>query len=93
MAAASSAASWSPACSATFVLGSLYLERVRGYGAFETGLAFLPMTLVLGALSLGPAARLMARFGAPRLLFAGLALIALALLGLSRLDAHAALRA
>ena len=74
----------------TFVLGSLYLERVRGYGAFETGLAFLPMTLVLGALSLGPAARLMARFGAPRLLFAGLALITLALLGLSRLDAHSA---
>jgi EmrB/QacA subfamily drug resistance transporter len=74
----------------TFVLGSLYLERVRGYGAFETGLAFLPMTLVLGALSLGPAARLMARFGPPRLLVAGLALIALALLGLSRLGDQSA---
>ena len=32
----------------TFVLGSLYLERVRGYGALQTGLAFLPMTLVMG---------------------------------------------
>src|SRR3954454_8670434 len=68
----------------TFVLGSLYLERVRGYGALETGVASLPMTLVLGALSLGPAARLMRRFGAPRLLIAGLATIAAALVGLSR---------
>jgi EmrB/QacA subfamily drug resistance transporter len=74
----------------TFVLGSLYLERVRGYDAFETGLAFLPMTVVLGALSLGPAARLMALFGPPRLLFAGLGLITLALLGLSRLGAGSA---
>src|SRR3954454_5511431 len=74
----------------TFVLGSLYLERVRGYGALQTGLAFLPMTLVLGALSAGPAARLMRRFGAPRMLFGGLALIALALLGMSRLGDHSA---
>jgi hypothetical protein len=74
----------------TFVLGSLYLERVRGFGALQTGLAFLPMTLVLGGLSLGPAARLMRRFGAPRLLFAGLGTIALALVGLSRLGDHSA---
>ena len=32
----------------TFLLGALYLERVRGFGALETGLAFLPMTLVVG---------------------------------------------
>ena len=38
----------------TFVLGSLYLERVRGFGALATGLAFLPMTVVMGAMSLGP---------------------------------------
>src|SRR5436305_3145145 len=31
----------------TFLLGALYLERVRGYDALKTGLAFLPMTLVL----------------------------------------------
>ena len=74
----------------TFVLGSLYLERVRGYGALQTGLAFLPMTLVMGAMSLGPAARVMARFGAPRMLIAGLGIIVLALLGLSRLGADSA---
>jgi len=74
----------------TFVLGSLYLERVRGYGALQTGLAFLPMTLVMGAMSLGPAARVMARFGAPRMLMAGLGIIVVALLGLSRLGADSA---
>ena len=36
-----------------WVLGSLYLEHVLGYGAWATGLAFLPMTLTVGALSLG----------------------------------------
>jgi EmrB/QacA subfamily drug resistance transporter len=74
----------------TFVLGALYLERVRGYGALQTGLAFLPMTLTLGGLSLGPAARLMRRFGPPRLLLAGLVTITLALLGLSRVSEHSA---
>ena len=77
----------------TFVLGSLYLQRVRGYGALETGLAFLPMTLVMGALSLGPAARLMRRFGAPRMLFAGLGDDLIALVGLSRLGRALLLRA
>ena len=74
----------------TFVLGSLYLERVRGFGALQTGLAFLPMTVVMGAMSLGPAARVMRSFGAPRMLFAGLGIIVLALLGLSRLGADSA---
>src|SRR3954470_13830888 len=74
----------------TFVLGSLYLERVRGFGAFETGLAFLPMTLVMGALSLGPAARLMRRLGATRMLITGLVLITFSLLGMSQLDATSA---
>ena len=35
-----------------WVLGSLYLEHVLGYGAWDTGLAFLPMTLtVAGAVA------------------------------------------
>jgi EmrB/QacA subfamily drug resistance transporter len=68
----------------TFLLGALYLERVRGYGAFETGLAFLPMTLVLGGMSLGPSARLMQRFGPTRLLLGGMSTIVVALALLSR---------
>ena len=32
-------------------LGSLYLERVLGYSPLEIGLAFLPVTVVMGTLS------------------------------------------
>jgi EmrB/QacA subfamily drug resistance transporter len=74
----------------TFLLGSLYLERVRGFGALETGLAFLPMTLVLGGLSLGPSAALMRRVGPLRMLVGGMSLIVLALVGLSQLEDHTA---
>jgi EmrB/QacA subfamily drug resistance transporter len=72
----------------TFLLGVLYLQHVHGYGALRTGLAFLPMTLVLGLFSLGVTARLMARFGPTRVLLAGLAAITAALVLLSRLPAH-----
>ena len=34
-----------------FFLGSLYMERVLGYDALELGLAVLPVTLVMGTLS------------------------------------------
>ena len=37
----------------TFLLGVLYLQHVHGYGALRTGLAFLPLTLVLGLMSVG----------------------------------------
>jgi MFS family permease len=72
----------------TFLLGVLYLQHVHGYGALRTGLAFLPLTLVLGLLSLGVTARLMERFGSSRVLVAGLASITAALILLSRLPAH-----
>jgi EmrB/QacA subfamily drug resistance transporter len=55
-----------------FFLGSLYLERVLGYDAIDTGLAFMPLTISIALLSMGPAARLMARFGAVKTLSAGL---------------------
>ena len=48
---------------ACFFLGTLYLEHVLGFGALKTGLAFLPMTLVVAALSSGVTARLVTRFG------------------------------
>ena len=35
-----------------FFLGALYLQRVLGYDALQIGLAFLPATIVMGALSL-----------------------------------------
>jgi MFS family permease len=56
----------------TFFLGTLYLEHVLHYGALQTGLAFLPWTVTVGALSLGITARLVNRFGAMRVLIAGM---------------------
>jgi MFS family permease len=55
-----------------FFLGSLYLERVLGYNAIETGLAFLPLTLAIGVLSMGISARAVERFGAVNTLTVGL---------------------
>jgi EmrB/QacA subfamily drug resistance transporter len=58
-----------------FFLGVLYLQRVLGYDAIETGVAFLPVSLTIGVLSLGFSARLNMRFGAKATLIPGLVLI------------------
>jgi MFS family permease len=63
----------------TFFLGSLYFERVRGFTPVEAGAAFLPQTLVVALLSLGPAARLNDRFGPRRVLLAGMTVLVVAL--------------
>src|SRR3954452_2863088 len=47
-----------------FFLGSLYLQRVLGYDALELGLAFLPVTIVMGTMSIRYSERLIMRFGA-----------------------------
>jgi EmrB/QacA subfamily drug resistance transporter len=58
-----------------FFLGVLYLQDVLGYDAIETGVAFLPVSLTIGVLSLGFSARLNMRFGARATLLPGLVLI------------------
>jgi EmrB/QacA subfamily drug resistance transporter len=58
-----------------FFLGALYMQRVLGYDALEVGLAFLPVALLIGVLSLGFSARLNMRFGARATLLPGLALM------------------
>ena len=58
-----------------FFLGSLYLERVLGYDPLQIGLAFLPATLLMGILSARYTEPLAMRFGAKRLVIAGLILI------------------
>jgi EmrB/QacA subfamily drug resistance transporter len=73
----------------TFLLGVLYLQHVHGYGALKTGLAFLPLTLILGLMSVGITARLMGRFGPLPVLLAGLTAITGALVLLAQLPAHA----
>src|SRR3954467_12686541 len=72
----------------TFFLGALYLQRVLGYDALETGLAFLPTTLVMGTLSLKYSERLQTRFGARAALVPGLALIAAGLGLMARVPVH-----
>ena len=72
-----------------FFLGSLYMQRVLGYEPLEIGLAFLPVALLIGTLSLGFSARLNLRFGARATLIPGLALIvgALAVFARAPIDA------
>ncbi len=63
-----------------FFLGSLYLQRVLGYDALEIGLAFLPVTIVMGTLSIRYTEPLIMRFGARTTLLPGMGLIAVGLL-------------
>ena len=73
----------------TFFLNSLLLQNVLNASALETGLAFLPLVVVIGiAAHLGP--RLLTRVGARVVVVAGLALIAVGDLLLSRAPANAA---
>jgi EmrB/QacA subfamily drug resistance transporter len=58
-----------------FFLGALYLQRVLGYDALQIGLAFLPATVVMGALSVRYSERLITRFGARTTLIPGLVLL------------------
>ena len=58
-----------------FFLGALYLRRVLGYDALQIGLAFLPVTLAMGLLSIRYSERLITRFGAQAVIPPGLALI------------------
>jgi MFS family permease len=62
-----------------FFLGVLYLQGVLGYDAIETGLAFLPVSVLIGVLSLGFSPRLNERFGARAVLLVGLVLLVAAL--------------
>ena len=59
-----------------FFLGALYLQRVLGYDALETGLAFLPTTVIMGTLSVRYTERLVMRHGARTMVVVGLVLFA-----------------
>ena len=70
-------------------LGALYLERVLGYNAIDTGLAFMPLTISIAAFSMGISALAAGRFGALNTLAAGLASIAAGLVLLATAGVHA----
>jgi EmrB/QacA subfamily drug resistance transporter len=71
-----------------FFLGSLYLRRVLRYDALEIGLAFLPVTITMGTLSIRYSERLVMRFGARSTLLPGLALVAAGLILFARVPVH-----
>ncbi len=73
-----------------FFLGVLHLQKVLGYDAIDTGLAFLPVAFLIGVLSLGVSDRLNLRFGARATLIPGLALVAVGLMLFTRAGADAA---
>jgi hypothetical protein len=54
------------------VLIPQYMQRVLGYGAARAGTGMLPAAVMIGALSAGLSARLIARFGLRAMLMAGL---------------------
>ncbi|AHY48138.1 Major Facilitator Superfamily (plasmid) [Rubrobacter radiotolerans] len=58
-----------------FFLGALYLQRILAYDALQTGLAFLPVTVIMGILSVRYTDPMVMHFGARTLVLGGLSLI------------------
>jgi predicted MFS family arabinose efflux permease len=62
-----------------FFLGTLYLQNLRHYSALQIGLAFLPVTVCMGTLSVRYSERLITTFGARTAALTGLVLMTTAL--------------
>jgi len=71
-----------------FFMSSLYLQRVLGLNPLEIGIAFMPVALTIGLLSLGVSARVTTRFGARRVLLPALVLVAAGLALYIRVPVH-----
>ncbi len=69
-----------------FFLGALYLQRVLGFTSLEVGLGFLPLTAIIGILSLGFSAKLNMRFGPRATLIPGLVSIGAGLALMSQIS-------
>ncbi|NEA48341.1 MFS transporter [Streptomyces sp. SID10815] len=65
---------------------NLYLQQVLGYGAFASGAALLPMTVLLMVFMTAITARLLARLGAKPLIGGGLLVLAAGLVWLSAVE-------
>jgi EmrB/QacA subfamily drug resistance transporter len=75
---------WAVGMFGMFFLGALYMQRILGYGALEVGLAFLPVTVAMGTLSLRFSGPLNMRFGPRATLIPSLVCIAAGLLLFAR---------
>ena len=67
-----------------FFLGALYFQQVLGYDALQTGLAFLPSSLVMAGLSLRYTPVLITRFGPRTTLLGGMVAILAGLVWFTR---------
>ncbi len=67
-----------------FFLGALYMQRILGYDALQVGLAYLPMTVVMGTMSFRFTGQLNLRFGPQATLIPAMVCIVAGLLLLAR---------
>jgi EmrB/QacA subfamily drug resistance transporter len=72
-----------------FFLGSLDMQQVLHYGPLSIGLAFLPETVAMAALSIDLSARLITRFGPRKVALVGLTCIAAGLFLFARSPVNA----
>jgi EmrB/QacA subfamily drug resistance transporter len=72
-----------------FFLGALYLRRVLGYDALQIGLAFLPVTIAMGTISIRYSERIFMALGARRALLAGLTFVLAGLVVFALAPVHA----
>ncbi|MCT9934060.1 MFS transporter [Planotetraspora sp. A-T 1434] len=71
------------------IIVALYMQKVLGYSALDTGLAMLPAAVAIGGVSLFVSARVTARFGARAVLLSGLVLLLGAMGWLTRVPVDA----
>jgi EmrB/QacA subfamily drug resistance transporter len=67
-----------------FFLGALYMQRVLGYNALQVGLAYLPLTGVMGTMSFRLAGQLSLRYGPQATLVPAMVFVVAGLLLLAR---------
>src|SRR5215218_8498061 len=65
-------------------LGALYMQRILGYDALQVGLAYLPLTVVMGTMSFAFTGQLNLRFGPQATLVPAMVFIVAGLLLLAR---------
>jgi EmrB/QacA subfamily drug resistance transporter len=70
-----------------FLLLTYQAQRILGYGALLTGVAFLPLVLVIAPVSTKVTPRLLSRHSRRALIAAGLSAMAVAMLAMTRLSA------
>ena len=67
-----------------FFLGALYMQRILGYDALQVGLAYLPLTVVMGTMSFRFTGQLNLRFGPQATLVPAMVFVTAGLLLLAR---------